>query len=61
MKQLTSLEKSYNEELKHLRNLVLNIKEEQSNVSHENLKELQNTIEQEISSLKENIFSLDGL
>jgi len=61
VKQLTSLEKSYNEELKHLRNLVLNIKEEQSNVSHENLKELQNTIEQEISSLKENIFSLDGL
>ena len=61
VKHLTSLEKSYNDELKNLKSLLQHVKEEHPTDSYESLKGIQTIAENSINSLKDNVFSIDSM
>jgi len=61
VKHLTALEKSFNEELNHLRSLIRHSKEEQATISFGDFREIQTLVEYGLTSLHENIFSIEGI
>lgn len=61
VKHLTALEKSFNEELNHLRSLIRHSKEEQTSNAYGDYREIQTLVEYGLNSLHENIFSIEGM
>jgi len=55
------LEKSFNEELNHLRSLIRHSKEEQTSNAYGDYREIQTLVEYGLNSLHENVFSIEGM